>query len=124
MIVVVRVVAGLVLLAHGLVHLLYLRDDVPEFSLERAWVPEEARRPLGLALTAATVAGFALLALAVWRVPGLVSLWPAIAIVACLMSFVLLGVFWNPHLVFGVVIDVAVLAAALTRPDWIERVLG
>lgn len=122
--IVVRVVAGLVLLAHGLVHLLYLADDVPEFSLDRAWVPEDVRRPVGLALMAATVAAFALLALAVWQIPGLASHWPAIAIVASLTSLVLLGVFWNLYLLFGVVIDAAVLATALIRPDWVERAIG
>ena len=75
-------------------------------------------------MAAATVAAFALLALAVWQVPGLVSQWPAIAILASLTSLVLLGVFWNPRLVIGVEIDVAVLAAALTRPDRVERVIG
>jgi hypothetical protein len=32
----VRVVAGVLLLAHGLVHLLYLAPDVPEFSKGRS----------------------------------------------------------------------------------------
>ena len=41
-----RIVIGVLLIAHGLVHLLYLTDEVPEFSLERSWlVPESARRP-------------------------------------------------------------------------------
>lgn len=117
--IVVRVMAGLVLLAHGLVHLLILAGDVPEFSLDRAWVPHAARRPLGLALTAATVAAFALLAYAVWRVPGLAGQWPVIALVAGLTSLVPLGVFWHTHLVFGV----AVVVAALAQPGWIERLL-
>jgi hypothetical protein len=60
-VIVVRVVAGVLLLAHGLVHLLYLAPDVPEFSLGRSWLlPEPARRPVARVLMAATVAGFAL----------------------------------------------------------------
>jgi len=54
MIVLVRVVAGVLLLAHGLVHLLYLAQDVPEFSIEESWlVPESARPRVALALTGA-----------------------------------------------------------------------
>ena len=67
-----RFAAGVLLLAHGLVHLLYLADAVPEFSLDRSWlVPDAARRPLALGLVATTIAAFAILALAVWGVPGL-----------------------------------------------------
>lgn len=45
MIVLIRVVAGGLLLAHGLVHLLYLAPDVPEFSIRESWlVPPDARR--------------------------------------------------------------------------------
>ena len=36
--VLVRVAAGVLLLAHGLVHLLYLADDVPEFPMDRSWL--------------------------------------------------------------------------------------
>jgi hypothetical protein len=62
-VIVIRVVAGALLLAHGLVHLLYLAPDVPEFSLDRSWLlPASARRPVALALMAATVAAFALVA--------------------------------------------------------------
>ena len=51
--VVVRILCGALILAHGLVHLLYLAPDVAEFSLDRSWlVGEPLRRPLGLALMA------------------------------------------------------------------------
>jgi hypothetical protein len=36
--VVVRIAAGAFLVAHGLVHLLYLADDVPEFSMDQSWL--------------------------------------------------------------------------------------
>lgn len=78
----VRVVAGVLMLAHGLIHLLYAAPapDDPSFPLtfESSWlIPAGARRPLGPALMAATAALFALLALAVWGVPGLAAIWPA-----------------------------------------------
>jgi len=121
----VRIVAGVLLLAHGLVHLLYLAPDVPEFALGQSWlVPEAARRPLGLWLMAATVLAFALLALAVWGVPGLSAEWPALAVVAALLSAVLLVLFWDIHLVLGLAIDAALIAVALARPHWAEQLTG
>jgi hypothetical protein len=124
-VIVVRVVAGVLLLAHGLVHLLYLAPGVPEFSLGRSWLlPERARRPVARVLMAATVAGFALVALAVWGVPGLSAVWPALTIVACLLSVALLAVFWDTVLVIGIVIDVALVVVAVTRPEWADRLVG
>jgi hypothetical protein len=121
----IRIAAGVLLLAHGLVHLLYLSADTPEFSLERSWlVPEAARRPVALALMGATVAAFGLLAVAGWGMPGLSSVWPAVAVVASALSIGLLAAFWSWSLVFGVVIDAALIAAAVARPEWVERVVG
>jgi hypothetical protein len=122
--VLVRVVVGVLLLAHGLVHLLYLADDVPEFSLERSWlVPDSARRPLGVGLVVATIVAFAFLALAVWGVPGVSAVWPALAVVACLLSAALLTIFWSRQLVLGLAIDVALVAVAVMRPGFVERFL-
>ena len=57
--VVLRVVVGVLLVAHGLVHLLYLAPDVSQFSLERSWlVPEAGRRTAGYVLIGATIVGF------------------------------------------------------------------
>jgi hypothetical protein len=121
----VRVVAGVLLLAHGLVHLLYLAPDVSEFSIDRSWLlPAPARRPVALALMAATVAGFTLVALAVWGVPGLSGAWPALTIVACLLSMALLAAFWDTVLVIGIVIDLALAVIAVARPEWADRLVG
>jgi hypothetical protein len=117
----VRIVAGALLLVHGLVHLLYLADDVPEFSLDNSWmISESGARPLALGLMGATVAAFALLALGVWRVPGLAAAWPALAIAASLLSLALLILFWSWTLVFGVLIDIALIVVALARPGWAD----
>ena len=125
MVIVIRVVVGVLLLAHGLVHLLYLAPDVPEFSIDRSWLlPASARRPVALALMAATVAAFTLAALAVWGVPGLSGIWPALTIGACLLSVALLAAFWDTMLVIGIGIDVALLAIAVTRPAWADRLVG
>jgi hypothetical protein len=121
----VRVVAGVLLLAHGLVHLLYLAPGVPEFSIDQSWLlAASARRPVALALMAATVAGFALVALAVWGVPVLSDIWPALTIGACLLSMALLAAFWDTTLVIGIGIDIALLVIAVARPEWADRLVG
>jgi len=125
MIVVIRVVTGVLLLAHGLVHLLYLAQDVPEFSIQDSWlVPESARRPVALALIAATIAAFAVLALAVWGVPGLSAAWPILAIVASTFSLVLLVAFWDTRVMLGVIIDIALITLAVTQPSWTQHIAG
>jgi hypothetical protein len=121
----VRIVAGSLLMAHGLVHLLYLTPDVEQFRLQDSWlVPASAGRPVGIALMAATVAAFALLGLAVWGVPWLSGAWPAIAIVAAVASLTLLGAFWDTQLIFGVILDIALIGLVVIRPGWTEQIRG
>ena len=122
---VARVVAGLLLIAHGLVHLLYLvtepDDESYPFTLSRSWLlPERARRRVAISLIAATIMFFTLLGLAVWGVPGLSGLWPVLAIVAALSSLGLLIAFWDVWLTLGVAIDVALIVIAITRPGWTD----
>jgi len=120
----IRIVIGILLIAHGLVHLLYLAD-VSEFSLDDSrLVPDSASRPVALVLMTAIVVAFALLGLAVWGVPGLTGAWSVIAIIASVLSLTLLIAFWNWALIFGVLIDLAVIAIALIRPDWTDRIGG
>lgn len=119
-----RIVVGMLLIAHGLVHLLYLAPDTP-FSLEKSWiVPEGSRRPVAYLLMGATILAFILVALALWGVPGLSTVWPVVTMVGAGLSLVLLAAFWNTQLVFGIAIDLALLAAAIIRPDWVERLIA
>jgi hypothetical protein len=125
--VLLRVVAGALLAAHGLVHLLYFVTNAEDprwpFTLARSWVlPEPARRPVGVGLIGATVALFVLLGLAVWGVPGLSAIWPVLAIAGSAASLLTLVLFWNTQLVFGVVIDVALIVVAVLRPEWTDRI--
>jgi hypothetical protein len=121
----VRILLGILLIAHGLVHLLWFApNDDPRwpFRLDRSWLMSEGtRKPVAVALVALIVAGFALLGFAVWGVPGLVSIWPALAIVAAVVSLAALVLFWDRQLVWGVAIDVAIIAVALWRPGWTDR---
>lgn len=121
----VRSILGVLLIAHGLVHLMWFApNDDPgwPFRLDRSWLISEAtRKPVAVALVALIVAGFALLGLAVWGVPGLVSFWPGLAIAAAVVSLAALVLFWDRQLVWGAAIDVAIIAVALWRPGWTDH---
>jgi hypothetical protein len=117
--VVIRILAGLLLIAHGLVHLLYVASDVEEFTPDASWiVGANARRPVAYALMTVTVAAFALVGFAVWGLPLLSAVWPTLTIIASLASLVLLILYWHPRLVFGVAIDLVLIAVAVVRPAW------
>lgn len=123
MLTLLRIVVGILLIAHGLVHLLYLVDDVPEFRLDDSWVvPHGVARPVGVALTAATIVASVLLGFAVWGVPGLSGVWPALTVAAAATSLVLLAAFWDNRLVFGVAINVALIALVVMRPEWTQQI--
>ena len=121
----VRVVLGVVLVAHGLVHLLWFApndDPAWPFRVDRSWLlPEAIRRPVAVVLIALVVAGFALLGLAVWGVPGLAPIWPALAVGAALASLATLLLYFDRQLLWGVAIDVALIVVALWRPAWTDR---
>ena len=125
MTVVVRLAVGVLLVAHGLVHLLFVADDVPEFTFENSWLlPDSAQRTIGLALMAATIGAFALVGLAVWGVPGLSGNWSALTIVGAVVSLALLVAFWHTQMTFGVAIDLALIALAVLRPGWLTDRVG
>ena len=119
-----RIVVGALLVAHGLVHLMWFasaKDASWPFHLDRSWLlPEHARRPAGIALIAVVVAAFALLGLAVWGVPLLASTWVGLAVVGGAASLAVLVAYWDRQLVWGVAIDVVVLVVALWRPGWTD----
>jgi hypothetical protein len=122
-----KVVIGILLAAHGLVHLLYFVTNAEDpkwpFTLERSWLlPEPARRPVAIVLIAVTAVGFVLLGLAVAGVPGLGAIWPVLAVVAAVASLLTLLIFWNVQLVAGIAIDVVVLVLAFWRPEWTDRI--
>ena len=122
--VLVRIVVGAFLVAHGLVHLLYLAD-LPEFSIDRSWLlPPAMRRPVGLLLTTATITAFVILGSGPWGVLGPSGMWPGLMAVAAVLSGALLILFWNRWLIVGLAIDVGLLAVAVIRPEWAERLMS
>jgi hypothetical protein len=121
----VRIVVGVLLVAHGLVHLLWFApndDPTWPFRLDRSWLlPDATRKPVAVVLVALVVVAFALLGLAVWGVPGLASIWPALAVVGALASLAALVLLFDRQLLWGVAIDVALIVVALWRPGWTDR---
>jgi hypothetical protein len=114
------------LLAHGAIHTGFVSPRPPAsasgpawpFTLESSWLlgplgwDAATMRLVGIALTAATVGGFALAALGALAVAP-APVWVAGASVGAVASIVLLALFFHPWLVLGLVIDVGILWAAL-----------
>jgi hypothetical protein len=125
MTVAVQLAVGVLLVAHGLVHLLFIAHDVPEFTFENSWLlPDPAERTIGLALMSATIGAFALAGLAVWGVPGLAGSWSALTIVGGVVSLALLVVFWHTQMAFGVAINLTLITLAVLRPEWLTDRIG
>ena len=124
--VLVRVVLGGLLVAHGLVHLMWFApndDPAWPFRLDRSWLmPEATRKPVAIALVALIVAGFALLdsqygEYRLWR-----RFWPELAIGAAVVSLASLVLFWDRQLLWGIAIDVSLIVVGLSRPGWTDRI--
>lgn len=117
-----RILAGLFLIAHGLVHLLYLAPR-PEDDPNYPFVPEGRwfARALGLApSTAKAVAGaLAVACMVMLVISGIAllagaALWEPTAVLGAAISLVLMVLFFHPWLVFGIAIDVAIIGSVLS----------
>jgi hypothetical protein len=121
-----RVAIAALLLAHALVHVAYLAPRPAAtpggpawpFNLDHSWLlgqlgaGPELTRWLGIALIAATIAGFAVAAIAAVGIgPG--GLWSAALTLGAIASAAVLLIFFHPWLVLGLVIDSLALWAAL-----------
>jgi hypothetical protein len=90
-------------LALGLVHLLYLAPGVPEFSIDWSWLlAASVRRPVALALMAATVAGVRPGGAGGVGHAGALRRLAGLTIGGCLLSMALLAAFWDTVLVIGI----------------------
>ncbi len=118
-----RGVLGFVLIGHGLVHVLYLvpppsppaRRSAPRwpFDLSRSWLARRAgsdrSRRIAIALIGIVAGTSVLAALALIGIVLPTSLWPALVVTAAAASLVLLAVAFDPQLLLGMGIDVALL---------------
>ena len=122
-----RLVLAVFLAAHALIHVSYLMPapprtaDGPEwpFAFGRSWlvtglgVDPALVRSIGMALVILTVASLVAAALSTlgWVMPE--AWWPTLVSMGALISALTLAVFFHPWLVLGLVIDGALLWAAL-----------
>ena len=113
---------GVFLVAHGLIHLLWVvpipADPAFPFTLDRSpWFKgregDRGLRAVGTALVVLAVAEFALAGLGVIGVPLLVQGWRVLAIVGAADSLLVTALFWNPRLWPGPVLDIAIIVAAI-----------
>jgi hypothetical protein len=112
---------GGLLFAHGAVHVLFLVPE-PETSGGSGWPFDTARswsglsggnaRAVGWVLIAATIAAFAIGALATVGIVVPAFLWQPVVIVAAVASTAMLVLFFDPQLVLGLAINAVVVWAA------------
>lgn len=133
---IVKLLLAAFLLGHGLIHTFFVSPAPPAtasgpswpFELARSWVltplglDAGVLRVVGLALIAATIAGFALAAVSTLGVLPAV-LWVGGVVLGSLASLALLGLFFQPWLGLGVAIDLALLAIVLGT-GWRPESLG
>jgi hypothetical protein len=116
-----NVLAGVFLIAHGLVHLLYFAPAEPDYPMTagkswlvtRAGVPLAIVRPLVAVLAVAAMAGFCLLALSHWRLLVPAGWFDVLATGAASVSLLLIAATWHRSFVFGVIINAGILYWAL-----------
>ncbi|HEX6261806.1 MAG TPA: hypothetical protein VF097_03040 [Actinomycetota bacterium] len=116
-----RIVLGVFLIAHGLVHVMFV---VPEpareegglewpFHLDRSWalsgLGSGPARAIGILLMIATIAAFAVAGIALLADLGW---WSGAAIAGAAASTALLGLYFHPMLVLGLAINAFVLTVA------------
>lgn len=119
----VRVLFGLFLLAHGLIHAGFVArapapaPGAPEwpFEMGRSWlvtmigIDAGVVRTIGAALVVATVVAFAGAGLAWFGLVVPAAWWPALVIAGSASSLAVLTAFFHPWLVLGFAIDVALI---------------
>lgn len=134
--VLVKLLLAVLLIGHGAIHLSYLTAGPPAtasgpswpFALDRSWalsplgVEPRVLRVMGLVLAVVTTAAFLLAAASVLGVVPQ-ALWTAAVALGAAASLGLLVTFFHPWLILGVVIDLALLGAALIA-RWTPDVLG
>jgi hypothetical protein len=124
-----KLLFGLFLIAHGLLHLSYLapKPDDPSypFDFSKGWLANvlgEAAKPIGTILAIITATCFVLAGLGVFGFPGLESIWQQLAIGGAAASTVLLGFFWHPWLAAGMLINVVLLYGLIEQNwEWVQR---
>lgn len=119
-----KMLLGLFLIAHGLIHASYItpKPDDPKypFAFDKSWfanIVGGIAKPIGICLTLLTIACFAIVGLGVLGVVDIVDSWKTLFTVGAASSTVLLGLFYRPWLTFGFVIN-AILVYGVYGLEW------
>jgi hypothetical protein len=122
-----RIVLGLFLMGHALIHLGYLSPVPPRtaggpewpFEMSKSWLvtnvglSADLIRPIGPVLVAITVVVLLAAGLATLRVVVPHEWWQALVLTGAVASLITLALFFHPWLLFGVAIDAALLYLVL-----------
>jgi hypothetical protein len=107
------ILAGLFLIAHGLVHAAYLSpkpgDPKYPFNFDKSWfygVAKTKSEPIGNILVVFSVLFLCLSGLGVLGVPGLVDLSQTLILIGSMLSALVLVLFWHKWLFMGLIIDI------------------
>ena len=125
----IRILIGIFLIAHGLVHSglaaapipndsnskpgAFFTDPTRSWLLSRIGLNTSAIRITGIVLVALATLSFITAGLGILGVFGLESIWRAMTVVSAGLSLLLLVVFWHPWLFVGVLLNIGILIALL-----------
>jgi hypothetical protein len=118
-----RILVGLALIAHALIHSGYLSPAPPQtaggpawpFEMSKSWLVSnlglhpDVVRPLGAALVAVTILAFVAAGLATIGIGVPQEWWRWLIAVGAIASLLTLALFFHPWIILGLVIDVALL---------------
>jgi hypothetical protein len=124
-----RILAGVFLIAHGLVHSglaaapipnepaskpgAFFTDATRSWLLSKIGLNASAIRITGIVLVILATLSFLAAGLGVLGVAGFDSVWRGMTILSACLSLLLLGIFWHPWLVAGVLINIGILVSLL-----------
>lgn len=115
-----KVLLGIFLIAHGLVHLSYLmpKPDDPNYPFDfgRGWFASFAgslAKPVGMLLVCAVTLAFTLGGLGVLGVSALENLADLFLIGGSVLSLLVLVLYWHKWLVLGIIINIAIIWGVL-----------
>ena len=108
-----RITVGILLFIHGMAHWQIITGWGSQSNVQSWLLPQMAAsnlQSLGNFLWVATLLTFVLAAILLFFS---VEWWRAVAVVASVLSLVVIVLFWQPNMVLGVAVDVGILVALL-----------
>lgn len=124
-----KIIFGLFLIAHGLVHSMYFIPSPPQtsggaawpFDLTRSWVftplglNTETIKIIGIVLTVAAILGFIFSGIGWLGFPGLKLIAVPVTVISAVTSFILIGLFWNNSFIFAQFLNLGILAVVFFK---------